>query len=149
MIGKGIVVSDFMETGIPDIYAAGDGIEHNGIAYGIWPASEKQGEIAGMNMAGNKSAYKGTNFSNLLKVAGIDLLAAGDIDPEGKLESFADQDQKRGTYRKLVIKDDVIVGCLLFGTLKERKIVLGAMQERKDISAIKDRLARFDLESLV
>jgi nitrite reductase (NADH) large subunit len=89
-IGKGIVVSDYMETGIQNIYAAGDSIEHNGLAYGIWPASEQQGEIAGMNMAGHRAAYTGTIFSNLLKVAGIDLLAAGDIDPDGKRESFTD-----------------------------------------------------------
>ncbi len=146
--GKGIVVSDYMETGIPDIFAAGDGIEHNGTAYGIWPASEKQGEIAGMNMAGSKAAYAGTIFSNLLKVAGIDLLAAGDIDPDGKLESFIDQDSKSGTYRKLVVKDNHIAGCLLFGTLKDRKTILKAMQEKKDISAVKDRLSRFDLEAL-
>ncbi len=147
-IGKGVVVSDYLETGIPDIYAAGDAIEHNGIAYGIWPASEQQGELAGMNMAGNRTVYAGTTFSNLLKVAGIDLLATGDIDPDGKLESFIDQDQKSGTYRKLVIKDNVIVGCLLFGTLKDRKNILSAIQEKKDILAIKDRLARFDLEAL-
>lgn len=146
--GKGVVVSDYMETGIPDIYAAGDSIEHNGIAYGIWPASEKQGETAGLNMAGNKTAYAGTTFSNLLKVAGIDLLAAGNFDPDGKLESFTDQDKTNGTYRKLVIKDNLIAGCLLFGTLKERKNILKAMQEKKDISAIKDRLALFDLEAL-
>ena len=146
--GKGIPVSDYMETEIPDIYAAGDSIEHRGMVYGIWPASEKQGEIAGMNMAGNKAAYAGTTFSNLLKVAGIDLLAAGDIDPDGKLESFVDQDKKNGTYRKLVIKENMIVGCLLFGTLKGRKDIIKAMQEKKDISAVKDRLARFDLEAL-
>ena len=147
-IGKGILVSDYMETGIPDIYAAGDSIEHKGIVYGIWPASEKQGEIAGMNMTGNKAAYTGTTFSNLLKVAGIDLLAAGDIDPDRKQESFIDRNPEDGTYRKLVIRENLIVGCLLFGTLEGRKGILKAMQEKRNISAIKDRLARFEVEAL-
>ncbi|MFH0788784.1 MAG: FAD-dependent oxidoreductase [Pseudomonadota bacterium] len=147
-MGKAIPVSDQMETEIPDIYAAGDGIEHKGLVYGIWPASEKQGEVAGLNMAGKKTAYTGTTFSNQLKVAGIDLLAAGDIDPDGKLEAFIDQNQETGTYRKLVLKEDRLVGCLLFGTLAGRKQILKALDEKKDISAIKNRLVRFELESL-
>jgi nitrite reductase (NADH) large subunit len=147
-IGKGIPVSDQMETEITGIYAAGDSIEHKGMLYGIWPASEKQGETAGMNMAGIKSSYSGTTFSNLLKVAGIDLLAAGDIDPEGRLEAIIDQNPEGGTYRKLVIKENMIVGCLLFGTLEGRKSILKALEEKRDISAVKGQLARFDLNAL-
>jgi nitrite reductase (NADH) large subunit len=145
-IGKGIPISDFMETEIPGIYAAGDSTEHQGRLYGIWPASEKQGQVAGLNMTGKKTAYKGTTPSNLLKVAGIDLLAVGDIDPDGKRESFIDQNLEAGTYRKIVIKDNIIVGCLLFGILEGRKNILKAMEEKKDISALKERLAKFDLE---
>ena len=145
---KGIPVSDYMETEIPGIYAAGDSIEHKGMLYGIWPASEKQGEAAGMNMAGHGAAYTGTTFSNLLKVAGIDLLAAGDIDPEGKLEALIDQNRETGTYRKIVIKENAIVGCLLFGTLEGRKSIIKAMEEKRDISAVKGQLARFDLNAL-
>jgi nitrite reductase (NADH) large subunit len=146
--GKGIPVSDQMETEIPGIYAAGDSIEHKGMVYGIWPASEKQGETAGMNMTGNTVAYTGTTFSNLLKVAGIDLLAAGDIDPEGKLEAMVDQNPEGGTYRKLVLKDNRIVGCLLFGTLEGRKSILKALEEKRDISTIKEQLIKFELEAL-
>jgi nitrite reductase (NADH) large subunit len=137
-----------METEVTGIYAAGDSTEHRGRLYGIWPASEKQGQTAGLNMAGIATAYKGTTPSNLLKVAGIDLLAAGDIDPDGKLESLIDQNRQPGTYRKIVIKDNTIVGCLLFGTLEGRKNISKAMEEKKNISAVKDRLSRFELEAL-
>ena len=147
-LGKGVPVSDQMETENPGIYAAGDGIEHQGRLYGIWPASEKQGETAGLNMAGKSTDYTGTTPSNLLKVAGIDLLAAGDIDPDGKQEAFIDQNREIGTYRKMVIRDNTIVGCLLFGTLEGRKNILKAMEEKKNISAVKDRLSRFELEVL-
>jgi nitrite reductase (NADH) large subunit len=147
-IEKGVPVSDSMETEIPDIYAAGDSLEHKGMLYGIWPASEKQGEVAGLNMAGEKTLYTGTTFSNQLKVAGIDLLAAGDIDPDNKLEAFIEQNQEAGTYRKLILKENRLVGCLLFGTLEGRKKILKALGDQKDISAIKDQLARFELEVL-
>ena len=147
-IEKGVPVSDSMETEIPDIYAAGDSIEHKGLLYGIWPASEKQGEVAGLNMAGIKTEYSGTTFSNQLKVAGIDLLAAGDIDPDNKLEAFIEQNQEAGTYRKLVVKENRLVGCLLFGTLEGKKKILKALDEKKDITAFKDKIARLELEGL-
>jgi nitrite reductase (NADH) large subunit len=146
--GKGIPVTDQMETELPGIYGAGDSIEHRGIVYGIWSAAEQQGEVAGTVMAGGGLAYKGTTFSNQLKVVGIDLLAAGDIDPDGKLESFVEQDNQAGTYRKLVVKDDYLAGVLLFGKLDGRVKLLKAIDGQMDISALKEPLSRFDLSGL-
>ncbi|MEW6185744.1 MAG: FAD-dependent oxidoreductase [Thermodesulfobacteriota bacterium] len=146
--GKGVPVSDRMEPELKDIYAAGDSIEYKGMLYGIWPASEKQGEIAGMNMADQDAVYSGTTLSNLLKVAGIDLLAAGDIDPDGNLGAFVDLNRERGSYRKIVLKENTIVGVRLFGALEGRKPILKAIEEKKDISGIKDLLEGFDLEGL-
>jgi nitrite reductase (NADH) large subunit len=146
--GKGVPVTERMETEIPGIYAAGDGIEFKGMLYGIWPASEKQGEVAGMNMAGREALYQGTTLSNQLKVAGMDLLAAGNIDAEGKAESFVDLDREKGTYRKIVIENDRIVGVLFFGTTEGRRPILKALEEGRNISGIKERLRRFDLQGL-
>jgi nitrite reductase (NADH) large subunit len=147
-IGKGIPVTDQMETELPGIYAAGDSIEHRGVVYGIWPAAEQQGEVAGTVMAGGSLTYNGTTFSNQLKVVGIDLLATGDIDPDGKLESFVEQDNQAGTYRKLVVKDNHLAGVLLFGKLEGRVKLLKAIDGQMDISALKDPLSRFDLSGL-
>jgi nitrite reductase (NADH) large subunit len=147
-VGKGIPVTDRMETELPGIYAAGDSIEHRGIVYGIWPAAEQQGEVAGTAMAGGAAEYKGTTFSNQLKVVGIDLLAAGDIDPDGKLESFVERDNQEGTYRKLVVKDNHLVGVLLFGKLDGRTKLLKAIDGPMDISALRGPLSRFDFSGL-
>ena len=51
-VNKGILANDRMETNITHIYAAGDVAEHKGRIYGIWPAAQRQGVIAGSNMAG-------------------------------------------------------------------------------------------------
>jgi nitrite reductase (NADH) large subunit len=147
-VGKGIPVTDRMETELPGIYAAGDSIEHRGIVYGIWSAAEQQGEVAGTAMAGGAAEYKGTTFSNQLKVVGIDLLATGDIDPDGKLESFVEQDDQAGTYRKLVLKDNRLAGVLLFGKLDGRAKLLKAIDGQMDVSALKESLSRFDLSGL-
>ena len=143
-IDKGVQVDDYMQTGIKDIYAAGDLIEHRKRFYGIWPASMEQGRIAGANMTGKKEAYQGTVPVNSLKVVGIDLTSAGDIDAEGKMESIVYQDQKNYVYRKFVIKDNNILGTILFGDTRGSNEILEAIKKKKDISAWKDKLGKPD-----
>ncbi|MEC4676255.1 MAG: FAD-dependent oxidoreductase, partial [Nitrospirota bacterium] len=147
-IEKGLVVNDRMETGIPDIYAAGDLVQHNGICYGIWPAAEKQGETAGINMAGGNSVYQGTTISNTLKVADIDLVAAGDIDAEGEKESITVKDIDNFIYKKIVIGDNRITGVILYGDIREKKKILRAIESGMDISGIKEDLKKWNLEGL-
>ena len=74
---NGILVNDRLETKTEGVFAAGDVAEHRGRCYGIWPAAQRQGEIACVNMAGGNLVYEGTVVSNRLKVVGIDLTAAG------------------------------------------------------------------------
>ncbi|MDP2046171.1 MAG: FAD-dependent oxidoreductase, partial [Deltaproteobacteria bacterium] len=108
-IDKGVKVDDTMKTSRDSIYAAGDLIEHRGRFYGIWPAAMEQGKVAGAAMAGAAAQYEGTLPSNVLKVAGIDLMAAGDIDADGKLTAIVHTDSAHKTYRKLVIQDNLLV----------------------------------------
>ncbi|MEW6118247.1 MAG: FAD-dependent oxidoreductase [Nitrospirota bacterium] len=141
-LGRGVIVDDRMETGIPDVYAAGDLIEHRGIVYGIWPAAEQQGKVAGINMAGGTALYEGTIPSNILKVAGIDLLSAGEIDAGGTLMSFTIKDGTKGIYKKLVFRNGIFTGCILCGDTEGRKEIVTALRERKTLAAMKDILER-------
>lgn len=147
-LGRGLPVNDRMETEISDIYAAGDLIEHRGAFYGIWPASEKQGEVAGINMAGGNAIYNGTTPSNVLKIVGIDLVAAGDIDADGRFESIAKKDKEKYIYRKLVIKENIIIGCILYGDTQGRRKIIKAIDEKQDISTIRKELQQWNLEVL-
>ncbi len=142
---KGLPVNDRMETEVQDIYAAGDLIEHRGFFYGIWPAADKQGEVAGINMAGGNAAYAGSTPSNVLKIVGIDLISAGDIDVDGKYESVIQNDKEKLLYRKLVLKDNIIVGCILYGNTEDWKKIKKAIDEKRDISAIKKDLEEWNL----
>ncbi len=145
-IDKGVRVDDSLETGIRDIYAAGDLIEHRGCFYGTWTASMEQGRIAGSNMAGKDESYKGTVLSNTLKVVGINMVAAGDIDPDGNLESIIFKDENSRTYRKLVLKNDIIEGATLFGDIHGSNEILNAIKTKKTITALKDDLYRKDFD---
>uniref|UniRef100_A0A7C3WKM3 NAD(P)/FAD-dependent oxidoreductase n=1 Tax=Desulfobacca acetoxidans TaxID=60893 RepID=A0A7C3WKM3_9BACT len=149
-LDKGVKVDDHLQTSLRDIYAAGDLVEHRGRVYGIWPAAMEQGRVAGANMAGQRLIYEGTLPSNVLKVVGIDLMAAGEIDAEGRLEAVVFKDEARGVYRKVVIKDEVIIGLILFGDMRGSRELQAAMKTRRDISSVKAALARpdFDFSSL-
>ncbi len=149
-VDKGIKVDDHMFTGLKGVYAAGDLIEHRGRFYGIWPASMEQGRVAGANMAGQERTYAGTVPSNALKVVGIDLLAAGELDAEGKMESMVVKDEARKIYRKLVLKDHCIVGVLLLGDTRGKEEIQRAIQSKKDISPWEKELSsgNFDFSRL-
>lgn len=147
-VDKGLPVNDRMETGLPDIYAAGDLVEHKKVFYGIWPAAASQGEVAGTNMAGGDAAYKGTTVSNLLKVAGVDLFAVGDIDAENTGESIVSADESAFVYKKMVLKDDRIVGAILYGDIRGRTRIVKAIEDGTDIGPIWDQIENWNLEKL-
>lgn len=127
-VDKGVVVDDGMATSVDGIFAAGDCTEHRGRTYGIWPAAEAQGRVAGAAAAGAETTYRGTIPSNRLKVTGVDVFSAGDFDPDGKLE--ADVERGEGTYRKLVHgSDDTLVGAILIGDLRDQRAIARAIDE--------------------
>jgi len=140
-IDKGVKVDDQMKTNREGIYAAGDLIEHRGRFYGIWPAAMEQGRVAGAAMAEQEVKYEGTVVSNSLKVVGVDLFSAGEIDPEGTLDAVVRKDEAKNTYRKLVSKDNVLVGAILLGDIRGSKEIEHAIRAKKDISALKIELA--------
>jgi nitrite reductase (NADH) large subunit len=146
---NGILVNDRLETK-EGIFAAGDVAEHRGRVYGIWPAAQRQGEIAGVNMAGGNSLYEGTVVSNTLKVVGIDLTSAGDIDAEGKLECVIKSDIEKCIYCKVAFKENKVVGCILLGEVKAKSEVLNAVEGNIDIKQIKDSFLKegFDFKKL-
>lgn len=147
---NGILVSDRLETKMGGIFAAGDVAEHRGRVYGIWPAAQRQGEIAGVNMSGGNSLYEGTVVSNTLKVVGIELTSAGDIDAEGKLECVVKSDLEKCVYCKVAFKENKVVGCILLGEVKAKSEVLNAVEGNIDIRQIKDTFLKegFDFKNL-
>ena len=137
-IDKGIVVDEHLQTSQPDIYAAGDVAEYKGMPYGIWPAAMEQGKTAGINMAGGDMTYDGTTMANTLKVAGVDLASAGNIDAENEFEARVKTEE--GIYRKIVIKDNHIVGCFMLGETKGFNQITKMMAEKTDISQMENLL---------
>jgi len=142
---KGIKVDEHLRTNQPGVYAAGDVAEFRGIPYGIWPAAMEQGKMAGINMAGGDAVYQGTTMANTLKVVGVDLASAGDIDAENQFEASVVTGEE--AYKKIVLKEGRIIGCIMLGDTKGFNKVTKAMSEKQAVSEVKDLLVSmgFDL----
>jgi nitrite reductase (NADH) large subunit len=129
---KGVKVNEHLETSREGVFAAGDVTEFQGRVYGIWPAAEDQGRLAGKNMAGRKESYQGTVMANTLKVVGIDLASAGEIDADNDHHSRVEASDDR--YRKIVLDDNRIIGCIMLGDTSGFQKVTRMMQEQTDAS---------------
>ncbi len=143
-VDKGVKVDDRLLTSQEGVWAAGDLVEHQGRVYGIWPAASSQGEVAGVNMSGGKAVYQGTLMSNSLKVVGVDLTSAGEIDPEGKLKSVVYETER--SYRKIVVKDGRIAGYIFFGLTQGIKECQSALEQGTDISSFLDEMQEKDFD---
>ena len=141
---KGVKVDDRLTTSRSNVWAAGDLIEHRGRVYGIWPAAKEQGDAAGVNMAGGSAVYTGTVMSNSLKVVGVDLTSAGEIDAEGKFESAVFE--TADAYRKIVFDGGRIVGAIFYGLTKGVKETLAAMKKGVDCGAFKAGMGQGDFD---
>jgi nitrite reductase (NADH) large subunit len=143
---NGILVNDRLETKTEGLFAAGDVAEHRGRVYGIWPAAQRQGETAGVNMAGGNALYEGTVVSNTLKVVGIDLTASGDIDAEGKLECVVKSEREKNIYRKVIFKENKVVGCILLGNIKGNSEILNAIEKQVNVKDLKSLILEDDFD---
>ena len=143
-VDKGVKVNDHLMTSQEGVWAAGDLIEFEGRIYGIWPAASAQGEIAGTNMAGGDAVYNGTVLSNSLKVVGVDLTSAGEIDPNGKFEAAVFEDE--GVYRKIVVEDGRIKGFIFLGQTSGVKECQAALEQEKDIGSLIKEMGEKDFD---
>lgn len=112
-VNDGVVVDSNLRTSDPDIFAAGDLAEHQGIAYGTWAPSQFQGTIAGMNAAGCDVIFAGIPRSNSLKVLGVDMFSIGHVRPEDASYRVFEEAGER--YDFFVFRDSRLTGAILIG----------------------------------
>jgi nitrite reductase (NADH) large subunit len=139
---KGIVVSDTMQT-VTDarIYSVGECAAHRGIAYGLVAPLFEQAKVAANHLAQfGIGRYTGSLTSTKLKVTGIDLFSAGDFSGGEGCEEIVMSDPFNGVYKKLVIKDDKLVGACLYGDTVDGSYYFKLLRESRNVADIRDKL---------
>jgi nitrite reductase (NADH) large subunit len=138
---RGIVVNDTMQTYDPRIYAVGECVNHRGTAYGLVAPLFEMAKVCA-NHLGNFGIgrYQGSYTSTKLKVTGIDLFSAGDFMGGDGTEEIVLSDPIGGVYKKLVIKDDKLVGACLYGDTVDGSWYFKLLREGKNVGEIRDTL---------
>jgi nitrite reductase (NADH) large subunit len=116
-VKSGIVVNDLMATPVPGVFAVGECAEHNGKLYGVVPPIWEQCEVLAdiLTGANPQARYRGSKLYTRLKVADVEVASMGVIDPDDRDEVIQVIEDRRGIYRKLVIRDGKLVGAVLVG----------------------------------
>ncbi len=138
---NGVVVNDVLQTFDPRIYAVGECVNHRGTAYGLVAPLFEMAKVAANHLAElGYGAYKGSVLSTKLKVTGIDLFSAGDFTGGGDTEDIVLSDPAGGVYKRLVIKDDKLVGACLYGDTVDGAWYFKLLREGRAIGELRDRL---------
>jgi nitrite reductase (NADH) large subunit len=117
---RGILVDDRMQSSDARISALGECAEHRGQVYGLVEPAYEQAEALSRHLMGEDAAYLGTALSTSLKVSGLPVFSAGQIEaPEGA-ETVLMSDPGLGLYRKLVVAEDRLLGAVFVGDIAEQ-----------------------------
>ena len=137
----GIVVNDTMQTYDPRIYAIGECVSHRGTAYGLVAPLFEMAKVCANHLAEyGIGRYTGSVTSTKLKVTGIELFSAGDYMGGEGTENLLLSDPRGGLYKKLVLKDNKLVGAVLYGDGEDGNWYFKLMREGTDVSALRNKL---------
>jgi nitrite reductase (NADH) large subunit len=139
---RGIVVTDTLQTVTdPRIYAVGECAAHRGIAYGLVAPLFEQAKVCATHLGEfGIGRYLGSQTSTKLKVTGIDLFSAGDFSGGPESEEIVLSDPHHSVYKKLVVKDDKLVGACLYGDTADGSWYFDLVREGRSIASIRDHL---------
>jgi nitrite reductase (NADH) large subunit len=120
-----------MRTDVDSIYAVGECAEHDGVVYGLVAPIFDQARVAAMAIAGADGAYAGSVLSAKLKVAGIDLVTAGES--SGEHEAVV-ADAQAGVYRKISLSGGRAVGAVLLGDTRGAEALVAAVRAGDEVT---------------
>ena len=139
-VGRGIKVDDHMVTSDAAILAVGECVEHDGNVYGLVAPLWDMCRALADGLTDRHSGYKGSVTSTKLKVAGLDVFSAGDFSGGEGCEDIVLRDASRGIYKRVVVKDDKVVGAVLYGDTADGGWYFDLLKRGDNVADIRDLL---------
>jgi nitrite reductase (NADH) large subunit len=140
-VNRGIEIDDRLATNDSTISAIGECVEHRGEVFGLVAPLYDMARTLAARLCGDSSIlYKPAATATRLKVTGIDVFSAGDIYGDEDTEILMFRDAARGIYKRLVARDERLVGALLYGSVQGGADYLDFIQSRRAIKAPRDVL---------
>jgi nitrite reductase (NADH) large subunit len=139
-IGRGIKVDDHMVTSDPAVLAVGECVEHDGNVYGLVAPLWDMCRSLADGLTDQHSGYKGSVTSTKLKVAGLDVFSAGDFSGGEGCEDIVLRDASRGVYKRVVVKEDRVIGAVLYGDTADGGWYFDLLKRQENVADIRDFL---------
>ncbi|MFC4764641.1 NAD(P)/FAD-dependent oxidoreductase [Dyella koreensis] len=138
---RGIVVDDTLQTYDPLVYAVGECVQHRKATFGLVAPAWEQARVCAAHLArfGHRR-YRAGESATRLKVTGIDLYSAGDFIGGAGTEDLVLRDPRRSIYKRLVLRENRLVGAVLYGDAKDGGWYFELIQNGTDIAPWRDRL---------
>lgn len=160
---RGILVNEYLQTNVLDIFAAGDVAQVFDPASGrslldsLWAPARDQGRAAGLNMTGKPTVYVKKVPFNVTRLAGLTTTIIGVVGPGKDVESYAIARGDSETWQvipdaiiaqadfdvnhlRLMVGKKTIVGAIVMGDQKLSSPLQVLIREEVDISSIRDQL---------
>jgi nitrite reductase (NADH) large subunit len=138
---RGVLVNDGMRTSDPAVYAVGECVEHNGLVYGLVAPIWDMAKVAADNIcAVAETAFVPVASGTRLKVSGIEMFSAGEFMGDKTTEDILLRDPARGIYKRLVLRDDKLVGVLCFGEARDAAWYYQLLCDGADLSGLRETM---------
>jgi nitrite reductase (NADH) large subunit len=140
-VNRGIVVDAGMRTSDANIFALGECAEVGGNVYGLVAPLYEMARVAARQLSGDESAaFVHSDTPTKLKVTGIELFSLGDFADGDDRQEIVLRDASAGVYKRLVLRDDRIIGTVLFGETADGAWFNDLKKREVDISEMRDTL---------
>ncbi len=139
-VGRGIHVDDQMITSDEDILAIGECVEHDGAIFGLVAPLYDQARVAAQTLLGREATFVNRETATKLKVTGCDLFSAGDFAEGDDREDIVFRDPARGVYKRLVLRDNRVIGAVMYGDTADGSWFHGLIKDKTDIAEMRDTL---------
>ncbi|GAB1257461.1 hypothetical protein NBRC116494_19630 [Aurantivibrio plasticivorans] len=134
---RAIQVDDYMLTSDPNISALGENVEHRGKTFGLVAPIWEQAKVLAGRLSGQPTlAFENQPVATKLKVSGIQLFSAGEIEEATNQQSLLLHDEAAGIYRKLILEENRVKGIVLFGDVASGQFYFDLMQREVSVEAI-------------
>ncbi len=137
-VDRGILVNDVLATPVPGVYAVGECAEHRGKVYGIVGPIWEQCEVLADVLTGTRpgARYRGSKLYARLKVAGLEVASMGLTEPEHERDEVIQViEDRKAIYRKLIVRDDRLVGAMLVGNTDVTGVLVQLYERGDPLSA--------------
>lgn len=140
-VNRGILVNNKLHTSDPDILAVGECVEFENSVYGlVAPLYEMANIVASELLGEENTGFSESALATKLKVTGIDLYSAGDFADGEDREEIVLRDAANGIYKRLVLKDNTLIGTVLYGDTGDGAWFFQHIKDGTDISEMRDTL---------